>query len=46
MLKKFEIRNSAVVYASNLEQVRALDEINPELAGVLAVSFLELALGG
>lgn len=39
-------RESAVVYRSTLSQVKMLYERDPELAGELAISALELALTG
>lgn len=49
MIPKFNdepIRDSGIVYGANLEQVEELYLENPELAGELAISILELTLKG
>lgn len=49
MIDKFndvEIRNSGVVYNSTFEQIKKLYQVNPEQAGELAISAIELVLTG
>lgn len=41
-----EIRNSAVVYKSNLMQIKKLQIKDPQLAGELAIATIEMALTG
>lgn len=44
--KDSEVRNSALIYKSTFEQIKKLYNINPEQAGELAISAIELALTG
>ena len=44
--KDNEMKNSGIVYNSIMEQVKMLYEDNPELAGELAISAIELVLTG
>lgn len=44
--KDLEARNSGVVYSSTLEQIKKLYLADPELAGELAISAIELVLCG
>lgn len=44
--KELESRNSGVVYKSTLDQIKKLYEADPELAGELAISAIELVLCG
>lgn len=44
--KDLNARNSGVVYNSTLEQIKKLYEADPELAGELAISAIELVLCG
>lgn len=44
--KDMPIRQSGIVYNGVLEQVKKLYQVNPELAGELAISALELVLTG
>ena len=44
--KELETRNSGVVYKSTLDQIKKLYEADPELAGELAISAIELILCG
>lgn len=44
--KELNARNSGVVYNSTLEQIKKLYEADPELAGELAISAIELVLCG
>lgn len=44
--KDMEMKNSGVIYNSTLEQIKTLYEENPELAGELAISAIELVLTG
>lgn len=44
--KELEMRDSAVIYASNLEQIKKLYEKDPIQAGELAISLCEMALTG
>ena len=49
MITKFNdepIRDSGIVYGANMEQIEELYGENPELAGELAISILELTLKG
>lgn len=49
MIKEFndvEARDSAIIYASELEQIKKLFAEDPVLAGELAISAMELALTG
>lgn len=49
MITKFSdepIRDSGIVYGANMEQIEELYSENPELAGELAISILELTLKG
>ena len=49
MISKFSdepIRDSGIVYGANMEQIEELYSENPELAGELAISILELTLKG
>ena len=49
MIPKFSdepIRDSGIVYGANMEQIEELYNENPELAGELAISILELTLKG
>lgn len=49
MIEKFndvEMRNSGLVYSSTLEQIKKLYQVNPEQAGELAISAIELVLTG
>ena len=41
-----EVRNSGVVYSSTLEQIKELYAMDPEQAGELAISAIELVLTG
>ena len=44
--KESEMRRSGIVYKSTLEQIKKLYEADPELAGELAISAIELVLTG
>ena len=44
--KEKENRDSAIIYNSTFEQIKKLYEKNPEQAGELAISAIELALTG
>lgn len=44
--KDVESRNSGVIYNSTLEQIKKLYEADPERAGELAISAIELVLTG
>lgn len=44
--KELETRSSGVVYKSTLDQIKKLYEADPELAGELAISAIELVLCG
>lgn len=44
--KKAQIRDTAVVYGSSLQQVKEMYAIDPNMAGELAISILEVALTG
>lgn len=44
--KDTEIRNTGVIYSSVLEQIKSLYEFDPEQAGELAISAIELILTG
>jgi hypothetical protein len=46
MFKDTQMRNSGLVYNGTLEQIRKLYDLNPEQAGELAISAIELALTG
>lgn len=49
MIEQFkdnEIRNTGVIYSSVLEQIKSLYEFDPEQAGELAISAIELILTG
>ena len=49
MIKKFNdvpIRNTAVIYGSSLEQIKEYYEIDPDAAGELAISIIEVAVTG
>lgn len=41
-----EIRNSGVIYSSTFEQIKKLYTVDPEKAGELAISAIELVLTG
>lgn len=44
--KELETRSSGVIYKSTLDQIKKLYEADPELAGELAISAIELVLCG
>ena len=44
--KEIEARNSGVIFKSTLDQIKKLYEADPELAGELAISAIELVLCG
>lgn len=44
--KDTEVRNTGVIYSSVLEQIKSLYEFDPEQAGELAISAIELILTG
>lgn len=46
VFKETEARNSGVIYNSTLEQIKKLYEADPERAGELAISAIELVLTG
>ena len=49
MIEKFndiEMRDTAVIYGSNLKQIKEMYAINPETAGELAISIIEVAVTG
>jgi hypothetical protein len=49
MIEQFNdvpMRKSGVVYNSTLEQIKKLYQVNPEQAGELAISAIELVLTG
>ena len=46
MFKENEMRNSGVIYSSILEQIKQLYAVDPEQAGELAISAIELVLTG
>ena len=46
MFKESEMRNSGIVYNSTFEQIKQLYEADPERAGELAISAIELVLTG
>lgn len=46
MFKDTEVRNSGVIYSSTLEQIKQLYAVDPEQAGELAISAIELVLTG
>ena len=41
-----EMRNSGVIYSSTFEQIKKLHTVDPEKAGELAISAIELVLTG
>ena len=41
-----EMRKSGIIYNSTLEQIKKLYAVNPEQAGELAISAIELTLTG
>ena len=45
-MKNTPMRDSAIIYASNLEQIRKMFEKDPIKAGELAISLCEMALTG
>ena len=44
--KESEVRESALIYQSTLEQIKKLYKSDPNMAGELAISAIELALTG
>lgn len=46
IFKDNEVRNSGVIYSSTLEQIKQLYAVDPEQAGELAISAIELVLTG
>lgn len=44
--KESEVRESALIYQSTLEQIKKLYKNDPNMAGELAISAIELALTG
>ena len=46
MFKEIETRRSGIIYKSTLDQIKKLYEADPELAGELAISAIELVLTG
>lgn len=49
MIEKFkenEMRNSGLIYNSTFEQIKNLYQFDPEAAGELAISAIELVLTG
>jgi hypothetical protein len=44
--KDTEVRNTGVIYSSVLDQMKGLYEFDPEQAGELAISAIELILTG
>ena len=49
MIEKFnnvEMRDTAIIYSSNLEQIKEYYSIDPNSAGELAISIIEVALTG
>lgn len=46
VFKENEMRNSGIIYSSTLEQIKQLYEVDPEQAGELAISAIELVLTG
>lgn len=46
MFKEIEARRSGIIYKSTLDQIKKLHEADPELAGELAISAIELVLTG
>lgn len=46
MFKELETRNSGVIYSSVLDQIKELYEVDPDQAGELAISAIELVLTG
>ena len=44
--KELEVRRSGIIYKSTLDQIKKLHEADPELAGELAISAIELVLTG
>ena len=46
LFKETEMRNSGVIYNSTFEQIKQLYEVDPEKAGELAISAIELVLTG
>ncbi len=44
--KELEVRKSGVIYNSTLEQIKKLYPMDPEKAGELAISAIELVLCG
>ena len=49
MIEKFnnvEMRETAIIYSSNLEQIKEYYSIDPDSAGELAISIIEVALTG
>ena len=46
VFKENEMRNSGVIYNSTFEQIKKLYEADPERAGELAISAIELVLTG
>lgn len=49
MIKEFkdlEVRDSGVIYASTLEQIKKLHTVDPDKAGELAIAAIELLLTG
>ena len=44
--KDTEVRNTGVIYSSVLDQIKGLYEFDPEQAGELAISAIELILTG
>lgn len=46
VFKESEARNSGVIYNSVFEQIKELYEVDPDQAGELAISAIELVLTG
>jgi hypothetical protein len=46
MFNEVEMRDSGIIYNSVLEQIRKLYAVDPERAGELAISAIELTLTG
>ena len=46
MFKETEVRNSGIIYNSTFAQIKQMYEVDPERAGELAISAIELVLTG
>ena len=46
IFNEVEVRNSGVIYSSLLEQIKRMHAVDPDKAGELAISAIELVLTG